>query len=125
MLGEWSVQRAILLNLVAFVVWAILGVAIGTLITSQLAATITAAVLYLVGTQVASLLFLLLANWLNNDTILEWQVIVPSIASQVMTLGGDGLPGTPAWWVGALILLGYAAVAGVTGVLITRRRDIS
>ena len=75
--------------------------AIGTLITSQLAATITAAVLYLVGTQVASLLFLLLANWLNNDTILEWQVIVPSIASQVMTLGGDGLPGTPAWWVGA------------------------
>ncbi|HLU46402.1 MAG TPA: ABC transporter permease, partial [Natronosporangium sp.] len=34
-------------------------------------------------------------------------------------------PGTPAWWVGALILLGYAAVAGVTGVLITRRRDIS
>ena len=72
----------------------------------------------------ASLLFLLLANWLNNDTILEWQVIVPSIASQVMTLGGDGLPGTPAWWVGALILLGYAAVAGDRRT-ITRRRDIS
>ena len=124
MLGEWSVQRAILLNLVAFVVWAILGVAIGTLITSQLAATITAAVLYLVGTQVASLLFLLLANWLNNDTILEWQVIVPSIASQVMTLGGDGLPGTPAWWVGALIRLGYAAVAGVTGERVSGPRTV-
>lgn len=125
MLGEWGVQRAILLNLVAFVVWAILGVAIGTLITSQLAATIIAAVLYLIGTQVASLLFLLLANWLDNETVMEWQVVVPSIASQVMTLGGEGIPGAPAWWIGALILLGYAAVAGVVGVLITRRRDIS
>jgi ABC-2 type transport system permease protein len=125
MLGEWNVQRAILLNLLAYVVWAIFGVAIGTLITSQLAATIIAAVLYLVGTQLASLLFFLLAAWLDNETILEWQVVIPSIASQVMTLGGDDIPGTPSWWVGALILLGYAAVAGVVGVLITRRRDIS
>lgn len=125
MLGEWGVQRAILLNLAAYVVWAIFGVAIGTLITSQLAATIIAAVLYLVGTQIASVLFFLLANWFENESILEWQVVIPSIASQVMTLGGDDFPGTPAWWVGALVLLVYAAVAGVAGVLITRRRDIS
>lgn len=125
MLGETEVQRIILLNLAAYVVWAIFGVAIGSLITSQLAATIIAAVAYLVGTQLASILFLLLSNLLDNESLLEWQVVVPSIASQVMTTGGEGIPGVPAWWVGALILLGYAVVAGGLGTLITRKRDIS
>ncbi len=125
MLGEWPVQRAILLNLVAFGVWTIFGVAIGTLITNQLAATITAAVLYLVGTQLAQVAFFVLSAWLDSEAVLHWQVIVPSTASQVMTLGGEGIPGSPEWWVGALVLLGYAVVAGVVGTLITRKRDIS
>jgi ABC-type transport system involved in multi-copper enzyme maturation permease subunit len=124
-LDDWTVQRAIMLNLVAYGVWTILGVAIGTLIINQLAATLIAAALYLVGTQLVGLVFFLLAEWLDNETILEWQVIVPSIASQVMTVGGEDIPGAPSWWVGALVLLGYAVAAGVAGVLITRRRDIS
>lgn len=126
LLGEWTVQRAILLNLAAYAIWAVFGVAIGTLINSQLAATIIAAVAYLVGTQVAGLLFLLLSNVLNNDSIMDWQVVIPSVASSVMTTGtGESGGGGVAWWVGALVLLGYAVVAGVAGILITRRRDIS
>ena len=125
MLGEWPVQRAILLNLVGFGVWTVFGVAIGTLITNQLAATITAAVLYLLGTQLAQVVFFVLSAWLDSEAVLQWQVIVPSIASQVMTVGGEGIPGTPAWWVGALVLLGYAVVAGAVGILITRKRDVS
>lgn len=125
MLGDGAVQRTILLNLAAYAVWSVFGVAIGTLIRSQLAATIIATVLYVIGTQVASLIFMLLSLWLDNESVMEWQVIIPSVASQVMTTGGEDIPGTPAWWVGALILLGYAVVAGVAGVLITRRRDIS
>jgi len=62
LLGEWAVQRALLLNLLAYAIWTILGVGIGTLIPSQLGAVITAAVLYLVGTQVIGLLFMLLAT---------------------------------------------------------------
>lgn len=125
MLGEWPVQRSILLNLAAYAVWTVFGVAIGTLIRGQLAATLTATVLYVVGTQIASLVFVLLSYVFDNESLLEWQVLIPSIASQVMTTGGEDIPGTPAWWVGALILLTYAVVAGVAGVLITRRRDIS
>jgi|ADGO01.1.fsa_nt_gi hypothetical protein len=125
MLGDGSVRRTILLNLVAYAVWSIFGVAIGTLIRSQLAATVISTVLYVIGTQVAGLIFTLLAIWLENESVAEWQVIIPSVASQVMTTGGEDIPGTPEWWVGALILLGYAVVAGVAGVLITRRRDIS
>jgi ABC-2 type transport system permease protein len=123
-LGEWGVTRAILLNLLAYVIWAIFGVGFGTLITNQLGAVITAAVLYLVGTQAASLIFFGLSIWLDNTDILEWQVIVPSIASSLM-ITGEELPGSPPQWVGAAVLVGYAVVTGTIGVLLTRRRDIS
>jgi ABC-2 type transport system permease protein len=123
-LGEWGVTRALLLNLLAYVLWAIFGVGFGTLITNQLGAVITAAVLYLVGTQAASLIFFGLSIWLDNTDILQWQVIVPSIASQLM-ITGEKLPGSPSQWVGAAVLIGYAVVTGTIGILLTRRRDIS
>ncbi|MEW2375356.1 ABC transporter permease [Micromonospora sp. NPDC047812] len=124
LLGEWAVQRALLLNLLAYAIWTVLGIGIGTLITNQLGAVITAAVLYLVGTQVVGLLFMLLSNVLDSEAVVKWQVIWPAIASTVMVSEGQ-TDFTPAWWVGALVLIGYAVVSGVVGVLITRRRDIS
>ncbi|MFG2058318.1 ABC transporter permease [Micromonospora sp. NPDC048930] len=123
-LGEWEVHRALLLNLLAYAIWTILGVGIGTLIPNQLGAVITAAVLYLVGTQVVQLLFFLLSNWLDSEAVVKWQVVWPAVASQVM-ISGEASQFTPAWWVGALVLVGYAVVSGTTGVLITRRRDIA
>ncbi|WP_433529740.1 ABC transporter permease [Micromonospora sp. CA-263727] len=124
LLGEWEVQRALLLNLMAYAIWTVLGVGIGTLITNQLGAVITASVLYLIGTQVVGLLFFLLANWLDNMAVLKWQVIWPAAASTIMITPGENEM-YPVWWVGALVLVGYALVSGITGVLITRRRDIS
>ncbi|MEU4642200.1 ABC transporter permease [Micromonospora sp. NPDC023814] len=124
MLDEWAVQRALLLNLLAYAIWTVLGVGIGTLITNQLGAVITAAVLYLVGTQVVGLLFMLLANALDNMAVAKWQVIWPAVASTVMVSEGQ-TDFTPEWWVGALVLIGYAVVSGVVGIAITRRRDIS
>ncbi|MGC4809882.1 ABC transporter permease [Micromonospora sp. DT228] len=123
-LGEWTVHRALLLNLLAYMIWTVLGVGIGTLIPNQLGAVISASVLYLIGTQVAQLLFFLLANWLDNEAVVKWQVIWPSVASQVM-ISGSSTELTPDWWVGALVLVGYALVSGIVGVLITRRRDIA
>ncbi len=124
LLGEWEVQRALLLNLLAYAIWTVLGVGIGTLITNQLGAVITASVLYLIGTQVVGLLFFLLASWLDNVAVLKWQVIWPAAASTIMITPGENEM-YPAWWVGALVLAGYALVSGIIGVLITRRRDIS
>ncbi|BCL13740.1 ABC transporter permease [Micromonospora sagamiensis] len=123
-LGEWEVHRALLLNLLAYAIWTILGVGLGTLITNQLGAVITASVVYLVGTQVVGLLFLLLSNLLDSEAILEWQVVWPAIASTVMISGIDS-PMLPPWWTGALVLVAYAIVSGLAGILITRRRDIS
>ncbi|GLY23017.1 ABC transporter permease [Micromonospora sp. NBRC 101691] len=123
-LGEWEVHRALLLNLLAYAIWTVLGVGLGTLITNQLGAVITASVVYLVGTQVVGLLFLLLSNLFDSEAILEWQVVWPAMASQIMISGIDS-PMLPPWWTGALVLVAYAVAAGLAGIMITRRRDIS
>lgn len=123
-LGDGGVVRAILLNLLAYVLWGIFGVGFGVLIRSQIGATVTAVVLYLVGTTAASIIFTVLEAWLKWDWIGKLQVIVPSIASGLMISGTD-LPGSPPQWVGALVLVTYAAVTGLVGTLIVQRRDIS
>lgn len=123
-LGDSAIVKAILLNLLAYTLWGIFGVGFGVLIRSQIGATITAVVLYLLGTTAASVIFVALQQWLDADWILEFQVIVPSIASQLM-ISGTELPGSPPQWVGAVVLIGYAIVTGTAGALIMRKRDIS
>jgi ABC-type transport system involved in multi-copper enzyme maturation permease subunit len=123
-LGESEVTRAILLNLLAYLLWGILGVGFGVLIRSQIGATVTAVVLYLIGTTAASILFTVLAQWLDADWISELQVIVPSIASNLMITGTE-LPGSPPQWVGAAVLAGWTVVTGAIGTLILRQRDIA
>lgn len=123
-LGDWLITRAILLNLLAYVLWGVLGLGIGVLIRSQIAATIISVVVYMAGTVAAGLIFEPLASLFKQDWIADLQWGVPSIASMLLVSAGD-LPGAPPWWVGAVVLLGYALVAGVIGILITRRRDIA
>jgi ABC-type transport system involved in multi-copper enzyme maturation permease subunit len=122
-LGEPAVWRSVGLNGLAFLLWAVLGVGLGVLIRSQLAATLILSIVYVVGTTVFSVIFALLteyvAKWFEN-----LQVLVPTVASQLM-LSGTELPGNPPRWVGAAVLVGYALLAGIIGTVITKRRDIS
>ncbi|MDG4823074.1 ABC transporter permease [Asanoa sp. WMMD1127] len=124
LLGDSSVQRAILLNGVAYLLWGILGVGIGVLMRSQIAATVTAVLAYVLGTAVVGFLFTLLSQALDQDWIEDIQYALPSIASGLMVAGRD-LPGQPEYWVGAVILVAWAVVTGTIGTLITRTRDIS
>lgn len=125
-LGDWPVWRSILLTLAAYVVWAVFGVGLGVLLRSQIAAMITGTVLYLIGTQAAQVIFFLIYTfWIKQDWVMTAMVIVPSIASQVMTSVIKLYPQSPPQWVGAAVLVGYGLLAGTIGVLITRRRDIS
>jgi ABC-type transport system involved in multi-copper enzyme maturation permease subunit len=123
MIDSPAIWRSIGLNGLAYLLWALFGVGIGVLIRSQIAATVTAIVLYFAGSIGAVLILQTLANrfgdWINN-----LQVIVPSLASGLMVSGTD-LPGSPPQWVGAAVLIGYAVVTGVVGTLITRTRDVS
>lgn len=122
--GEWPIYEAILLNLLAYALWGILGVGIGVLIRSQIAATVTAAAVYLIGTQAAGIVFQIVSSWLDQDWIAKLRVIVPSIASTLMVTGSD-VPGELPQWVGAAVLVGYAVLTTVVGTMIIRSRDVS
>jgi ABC-type transport system involved in multi-copper enzyme maturation permease subunit len=124
-LGEWDVVRSLLLNLVAFAIWAVFGVGFGALIRSQIGATVTVTVLYLVGMLAAQIVFSILHRLIKQDWVLTAQVIVPSTASQIMLAPVKLFPQSPPQWVGALVLVGYGVIAGLIGTLILRKRDVS
>ncbi|ABP56120.1 ABC transporter permease subunit [Salinispora tropica] len=123
--AQWgsAVWEAIALNGLAYLLWAFVGVGLGTLIRSQLGATVTGILLYLGGTIGALTVLTVAANrfgdWINN-----LQLLVPSLASALMANGVD-IPGEPPRWAGAAVLIGYGLLSGLIGVLIMRRRDIS
>jgi len=123
-LSDTGVLRAIGLNLIAYLLWGILGVGFGVLIRSQIGATVTAVVLYLVGTIAGAVFFTLFADWLNADWFEDLQFGLPSIASGLM-VSGTNIPGQPQYWVGAVVLVAWAVATGVIGTMITRTRDIS
>lgn len=125
-LGEWPVARAILFNGLAFALWGALGVSLGVLIRNQIGAVITGGVAYVIGTQIVQGIVALIYNfWIKETWVLNAMVAWPAVASQVMISPEPPYPGAPQWWVGALILLGYALGLGAIGTLIMRRRDIS
>jgi ABC-2 type transport system permease protein len=122
-LGDPAIWRAIGLNALAFALWAVVGVGAGVLIRSQLAATLTLSIGYLVGAFAANILFSILASQVA-EWIAKLEVIVPTSASALM-IAGDDLPGNPPRWVGAVVLILYALIMGLIGTIITKRRDIS
>ncbi|MEV4413138.1 ABC transporter permease subunit [Catellatospora sp. NPDC049609] len=123
-LGDGEVVRAILLNGLAYALWALIGIGVGVLIRSQIGATITAMVIYTVGTIAVSIIVNVLTSLLEWDWLANVQWAMPSLASNLMTSGTD-LPGQPHYWVGALVLIGWAVVTGLIGTLLTRTRDVS
>jgi ABC-2 type transport system permease protein len=125
-LGEWPVTRAILMNGLAYGLWAVLGVGLGVLIRNQIGTVVTLAVTYVIGTQAVQIIFTLIHEfWIKKDWVMDAMVAWPSVASQVMVSSEPVFEGSPKWWVGAVVLIGYGLVFGLIGTLLTRRRDIS
>ncbi|WP_327006185.1 ABC transporter permease [Dactylosporangium sp. NBC_01737] len=128
-LGHWTAQQSILLNLLVYVLWAVFGIGIGVLIRSQIGATITAAVLYTVGTWAAIIVLTLIHELvIKEDWVLESAVYIPPLASSHVVgglaaqLGDTDLPPR---WAGAVVLIAWAVILGTVGTLITRKRDIA
>ena len=125
-LGEWPVTRAILMNGLAYGLWGILGVGLGVLIRNQIGAVLTGAIAYVIGTQAVQAVFFIVHEfWIKKDWVLTAMVSWPSVASQIMITPEKTFPQSPAWWVGALVLVGYGILFGGIGTLITRKRDIT
>jgi ABC-2 type transport system permease protein len=125
-LGQWPVERALLLNAAGYLLWAIFGLGLGTLIRNQIVSVVTGMAIYLVGYLGGIGVFMLIRTYLiHGDWVLTSAVALPPIASQVMISPEKLYEQSAAWWVGALVMIGWSLLAGTIGVLLTRRRDIS
>jgi ABC-type transport system involved in multi-copper enzyme maturation permease subunit len=124
-LTQWTVVQSVLLNLLAFALWAIFGMGLGTLIRSQIGSIVTGMALYLLGFAAVLIVFNLLYNAYPHYWVLSLQVISPAVASRIMITPGQVFEHAPHQWVGGVVLGGYALLTGFIGILTLRRRDIS
>lgn len=123
-LGEAGVVKVILLNLVVFGVWAVLGIGLGTLIQNQVGAVVTLIVAYF-GTQGIGALLSGLGQAWNIDWLAGTYFYLPYGATLVMTSTDKITTHAPAWWGGMLLVLAYGAIAAAFGSWLTTKRDIS
>ncbi|MGH3648917.1 MAG: ABC transporter permease subunit [Micromonosporaceae bacterium] len=122
-LGQPKVLAAIGLNLLAYALWAVFGIGLGTLIRSQLATVIVAVAVYVLSGAIGLGVLYGLSQYIEAEWLTDLAVLLPSTASDLMVTGIDWVQ-MPPRWVGAVVLVGYGVLAGVVGTLITQRRDI-
>jgi ABC-type transport system involved in multi-copper enzyme maturation permease subunit len=115
---EWSGAFEILGGTVlGLVLYGILGVAIGSLITSQVAAIIISLVWVLIVEALLSVFFATFGNWLPGgalNAILQTNGNPEAIDADLLSVP-----------VGALVLIGYAAIFAVAAAFFTTKRDIT
>ncbi len=121
-LSDPQMQRTIAMSVVALIIWSLVGVGFGSVLTNQVAAI----VVLLVFTQfVEPLLRLLLAQFEPTEMISKF---LPGAAGEAIAGSSlyvsSGLAELLVPWQGILVLLGYAVVFTVIGRLTTFRRDI-
>jgi len=125
-LGEWDVQKAILLNMMIFALWAVFGIGVGVLLRSQIAAMVTATLLYVVGSLLASILMAVLTHYFPDQTWLPGlRLIFPDQAAAIATAPVPLFEHSPPQWAGVAALIGYGVLTGVFGTMVMRKRDIS
>lgn len=110
--------------LLAFALWALVGIGVGTVVRNQVAAIVIVLAITLFVEPIVRTAGGLVEGFAG---VVKW---FPSAASDALvgqtifgamgTAAGESLE----WWAGGLVLLGYAVVLVVIGLLTTWRRDI-
>lgn len=124
-LAGWTVVRSVLLELLAFVLWAVLGLGLGALIRGQTAAVVAALAAYLGGLAAVELVFHLAYDVYRHGWVLAGPVLAPAVASNVMITPGPAFPHAPPQWAGLLVMTAYAAALPAIGIAVIRRRDVT
>ena len=122
--GSSVVVRAIVMGLLAFVLWALFGLGLGAVLRNQAVATAAAIGIYAGGFAVVVLVVHLLESAFHAPWVLGLAVLAPAQASNVMIAPGRAFPGAPPWWAGALVLAGYGVSLAGFGAAVIRRRDV-
>ena len=121
----WTVIRSLVLNLLAFVIWAIFGLGLGALIRSQIASVVAGIALYLGSFAAVELVARVIFNLSHQGWVLGAAVLAPAVASKVMITPGRAFPHAPPPWTGLIVMVGYALVLTTAGLAMTRRRDVT
>jgi len=125
-LSDWGVVRSVLLNLLAFVMWAIFGLGLGTLVRSQVGSVVTGMSAYLVGIAAVAIIVQLIYTVYHHAWVESAIVIAPAVASLVMTTPGRiDIDNPPPQWAGVAVMLAYTVAFGAIGIMLNRRRDVS
>jgi hypothetical protein len=123
-LATWVPVRSVLLNLLAYAMWAVFGVGLGTLFRSQVGGVVVGLAIYLVGAAAVFGVFNLIYLAYDHAWVLGAPVIAPAVASLVMITPGQAFDHAPPQWAGLIVMIGYAVLFGTIGVLQMRRRDV-
>lgn len=112
-----DVARSLVLGVPGIALWGVIGVALGILLRSQIAAILVAVTYIFVGD-------FLLAGGLQLADLDGAVPYTPNNASSAVVGGFTGFE-LLEWWAGLLVLLAYGAVIGFAGWAIGRNRDIA
>jgi ABC-type transport system involved in multi-copper enzyme maturation permease subunit len=123
--GSPAVTRAVLMGLLAYVLWALFGLGLGALLRNQVVASVAAIGIYVVGIAVVDLIVHLLHDAFHAPWLLGLLVLAPAEASNAMITAGTAFPGAPPWWAGGLVLAGYGLALTVAGSIAISRSDIA
>ena len=113
--------------IIAFVLWVLVGIGVGALVRNQVGAVVGV----LVFTQFLEPVGRTAAGFVEG--LSDLTRFLPGAASDALvgaSLFNAATPGAPgaeplAWWVGGLVLLGYAALLVLLGHLLSWRRDVT
>jgi ABC-2 type transport system permease protein len=123
--GSPDAVRAVVMGLLAYVLWALFGLGLGAVLRNQVIAAVAAIAIYAGGFLAVELIVHLL-YWAFHAAWLEGlAVLAPAQASNVMITAGKAFPHAPPWWVGALVLAGYAVALAAIGTASIRRSDVA
>lgn len=122
-LGADGLPRALGLALLAFVLWGLIGIGVGTLVGNQVVAILVG--IGFVFVEFVASLGLSFVSW--GPELMRW---FPSTATSAMlSPAAQGPDGSPLellpWWAAVLVLMGYAAVCAGLGAASTLRRDVT
>lgn len=109
------------LAVLAVAIWTVLGIGVGTLIRSQVAA-IVVALLFTFLIEPLLTFALTSIESVDLDWLVKW---LPSNVSSALMSPGNVLLDYLDWWAGGLVLLTYGLVLAALGVGLSVRRDVS
>ncbi len=112
--------------LIAYVLWVLIGIGVGTLVRNQVGAIVGVLVFTQFLEPVARAAASFVEGLSDVTRFLPGAASDTLVGASIFTISPSGVSGdTLEWWVGGVVLLGYAVVFLVLGQLTSWRRDVT